>query len=342
MKDLTQCAIFRDDFREWLNRDSVSLEIRSSEESVTTLFRLAKKPHLVDYLYRSVPAQDGSVSWNTPLLFCGVYDLEKETLYLTEDSLPLLAKDPAPYVVRTIPSMADEIMGRINQRVEAVIANDRGNLPVLEVTDRWALKDLEYYRNYTAREIAIRNFFAGQVPDGQFHSGYALDELPEAAFMAWLQNPEMFIQTEAEQYIKSHQEEFLVDFLQKEALLAEYQALIQDAGSPIHRMKAITEAVRKCGARTVTVTVQKVGEELTFKAAADSLTGYRPAYRASELPAPDRREFVRRFGRIADYSVEEITRITYGRNTIYEAPPVQSKNMSEETNHGIEMKMEGM
>lgn len=42
-----------------------------------------------------------------------------------------------------------------------------------------------------------------------------------------------------------------------------------------------------------------------------------------------RRAFERVFGRQANYGPEDITKITYGRNTIYEAPPVQAEEMAE-------------
>lgn len=147
--------------------------------------------------------------------------------------------------------------------------------------------------------------------------------------MAWLQDPEGFIETEAEQYIKINQEKFLLQFLKDDALLAEYQALMQDTENPIHRMKAITEALKASGAKTVTVTVEKDGKELTFKTAANSLTGHRNYYSTYDIPAQDRREFERLFGRSADYCAEDIIRITYGKKTLYEAPPIQAEDMAE-------------
>ena len=76
---------------------------------------------------------------------------------------------------------------------------------------------------------------------------------------------------------------------------------MQDTENPIHRMKAITEALKASGAKTVTVTVEKDGMELTFKTAANSLTGHRNYYSTYDIPAQDRREFERLFGRSADY-----------------------------------------
>nr|WP_325249778.1 hypothetical protein [uncultured Oscillibacter sp.] len=183
---------------------------------------------------------------------------------------------------------------------------------------------------------ALDRFFGGNEPDGQFHSGYALDQLPEAAFIAWLQDPEGFIETGAEQYIKTNQEKFLLQFLRNDALLAEYQALIQDLNNPLHRVKAISEAIKTSGAKTVTVTVQKKGEELSFRTGTTPLRGRYNSYSTSHIAAADQEEFERLFGRHVNYTAGDITRITYGRNTIYEAPPLQAEEMAEG------MKMGGM
>ena len=138
------------------------------------------------------------------------------------------------------------------------------------------------------------------------------------------------IEREAGQYIKDHQEQSLLTFLENDALRGEYTALLRDEENPIHRMKAITDAVKASGAKTVTVTVAKPEGELTFKTAADSLTGYRNFYSSYDIPAQDWREFERMFGKYADYHAEDITRITYGRNTIYEAPPALVEDLEQD------------
>lgn len=328
MKDLIPCTAARDDFRQWLVWGHAPMTVYKGEKAVAMMTRLEKSPS-VEYLYQTAIERDGSVSWNNGLTFCGVSDLKNNTLYLTKGTLDCLADGQAPLVTETGPSMVERITSRINQQVEDTIANDQGRLPVQELTDWKALRDIQYYQEYGAKESAIRQFFDGMEPDAQFHSGYTLDGLPEAAFLVYIQDPEGFVQTEAEKYIKTNQEKLLLQFLKKDALLAEYQVLIQDTESPIHRMKAITDAVKASGAKTVTVTVQKDGTELTFKALASSLTGHRNYYSTYDIPAQGRREFERLFGRSADYHAEEISKITYGRNTIYEAPPVQTVDLAE-------------
>lgn len=95
--------------------------------------------------------------------------------------------------------------------------------------------------------------------------------MTEDTLLSYLKSPEDYIKTTAEQYMRDNQEEFLAQFLKKDALLAEYQMLSQDSDAPVYRMRAITDALQKSGAKTVNVTVQKDGVELTFKTSAESL-----------------------------------------------------------------------
>ena len=333
MEDLIQCSAANKGFQRWLSLGMIPLTVYKGEKAAALLVKLNKNPG-VDYLYQSTVGKDNSISWDNRLMFCGVSDIKNQALYLTEGTMHSLTDGQYPLVTQAGPSMVKEICDRLNQRVEEIIANDRNNLPVREVIGEMALRNLHYYQEYGAKEEAVRQFFNDEVPDGQFHSNYAMDGLREAAFLAYIQDPDGFIQAEAEKHIKANQEKFLLEFLENDALLAEYQALIQDTGKPIHRMKAITEAVKASGGKAVTVTVQKDGQELTFKAEASSLTGCRSYYSTYDIPASDRRTFEELFGRHADYTAEDITRITYGRNTIYEAAPAQIEELEEEPEMG--------
>lgn len=333
VKDVILCTVVRDDFRRWLDGGNGPLTIQTGEKESTLLLKLEKSP-LVDYLYRMDLDRDGSISWDSLLKFCGAYDTEHQSLYLMEDSLNCLAHGPAPFVVTTGQSMTEELCGRINRHVEKIIANDRSNLSCQKITDPCEVRNLQYYQEYKAREEAIEMIFNGRTPDGQFHSTYTMEELPETTFMAWLQDPENFIQTEAEVYSKRNQEKFLLQFLKNDALWEEYQAIAQDPDNPLHRVKAIFDAIKTSGAKTVTVTVQKNGEELSFRTETTPLMGHHNSYNTSHIAAADRREFERLFGRHASYTAEDITRITYGKKALYEAAPIQAEDMTESIEWG--------
>lgn len=327
MKKPIQGPISRKDFQQWLEKEDTPLVVSLPSNCVATVLKISKTPE-IDYLYGvSVQSADG-ISWDNGLTFCGAYDQRSQVLHLADGPLTTMVDgitEAEQYSDDWIKGVCEEV----NRRVENVVANDQNNLSIKEVSSWSAARDLNYYLEHGVKEHAIRTLFTGQEPDGQFHSNYVLEGFTEAAFIAWLQNPEKFIQDEADQHLNNHQEEFLIDFLKKSALLKEYRALIEDTTNPIHRMKTITEAVKACGAKTVNVTVQKDGMELTFKTEASSLMGSRNFYNSNRIAAADRREFQQLFGRHADYTAEDITKITYGRNTIYEADaPSEEQAMS--------------
>jgi len=326
MKDLLPCSDIREDFQRWLGCGVGPLTITQRGQAAVTLNSLPKTEE-IDYLYCAA-AESGGVTWDNDLKFFGVYDHRDGSLYMTLDSLRTSAvKDMVAPVEADAMTMDEIINAAVNHRVEDIIANDRNNLPVAELTSTMALHDLKEYQLCGAKEKAVDLFFSGNEPDGQFHSGFAMKYPWEAAFIAYITDSEMFIQDEAEMYIKTHGEKLLLEFLKNDTLLAEYQTLMQNTDDPIHRVKGIRDAVIGWKAKTVCVTIRKDGQELTFRTGSTDLRSRFGSYGSSSIRAEDRQEFERLFGRRANYCAEDITKITYGRNTIYEAPPVQAEEM---------------
>ncbi len=110
--------------------------------------------------------------------------------------------------------------------------------------------------------------------------------------------------------------------------------MMDDTANPAHKMKAITDAVKESGAKTVSVTVFKDGQKMTFKAAR-SLRGYKDSYNGLDIQSADRQKFESAFDRYTDYTADEVIHITYDRNTIYEAAPA----MDEDVSHNMEQSM---
>lgn len=337
MKDLIRCGAPREDFQRWLGCGNGPLDIvrgKDGEIGVATLSKLPRTDD-IDYLY-SVSMEDNVISWDHSPVFVGVYNHQDRSLYLTLEFMRSgVLKNLVPPMDKNALTMDEVISAEVNRRVEDIVANDRDKLPVAEITGQAELNSLKRYQVHGAREEAIEMLITGKDPEGRFHDSYLLKWPQETAFIAYITDAERFVQTEAEQYIKSSPEKVLLQLMKKDILLKEYQAAMQGTDSPLYTMKAITEAVKNCGAKMVTVTVERAGEELTFKAAADSLTGCRNHYNIRSVAAADRGAVKSLFGP-AGYCAADITKITCGRNTIYEVPPAQTEEM------GPVMQMEGM
>jgi len=84
-------------------------------------------------------------------------------------------------------------------------------------------------------------------------------------------------------------------------------------------VKAIIAAIQGRDCRSVMVTVEIDGKELTFCTTTGSLRcdpegSY---YSSLQIAAPDRVRFEEAFGRNAEYYPKDITKITYSRAVIY-------------------------
>lgn len=339
MKNLIKCGAMREDFQRWLECGNGPLDVvrgKNGERGVATLFKLPRTGD-IDYLY-SAAMTDNAISWDHSPVFAGVYNHQDRSLYQTPESMrsDVLENLILPMDKDTV-TMDAVISAEVNQRVEDIIANDRDRLSAAELTDWQFLRSLGMYQKQGARKDAVSKYIKGQEPDGMFHSEYKLDDLRESDFIAYLTSPDDFIQGAAETYIAAKQENILLEIQKSGLLLSEYQALMQDPNDPAHQMKAISDAVNGCGGRTVKVTLQKDGKKLTFETSVRSLAGHRYSYSTYGLPSEVQHEFGQMFGWHRDeYYLEDIKKITCGRQKIYEAPPVQT------VEQGPVMQMGGM
>lgn len=81
MKDLFPGTAARDEFHRWLNVGYGPFTVWQEGKALVTFSSLGKTPS-VNYLYRIFPTQDNSISWDSSILFCGVYNTEHGSLYL--------------------------------------------------------------------------------------------------------------------------------------------------------------------------------------------------------------------------------------------------------------------
>lgn len=326
MSQQKQAPIPRQEFREWLENAAAPVLALRHDKHLGTVVKVPATPE-IDYLFGCETFYGEKIGWSDRLTFCGLYDRQHQALCLLAAPLPKYVSGLTEEECQDSKALGKRIAQEIDRYVEAAIANDRSRLSIRELTSERRINSCRYYKEYEARQEAASLIFSGQEPDMLFHSEYDIASLPENDLLSYLKEPEEYVKTAAEQYMRENQEDFLDQFLRKDALLAEYQALSQDSDAPVYRMRAITEAVEKSGAKTVNVTVQMGGAELTFKTSAASLKGLRYSYSVYDIAPSGRLQFRHLFGTGSSYTAEDVVRITYGRSTLYEAPSAPTENM---------------
>lgn len=330
MNDPIQGRIPREALLEWLNGSTPLLQaVKPGRSKACYTFVKIPQQENIDFIFGQENYYSPGVGWHDKFEFCGAYSHQTKLLRLTDTPLTYIADGLTPEENMDFEGLLRKVNVQINACVEEIVGGDRANLPVQAVTDEALQRYLQQYREYDAKEEAIQTFIAAKDPAPQSLSWYHAEQWTEAGIAAYLTDPDGYIKTQAEDYIAQNGEDLLAQFLKHDALAEELQKIEADTDNPLHRMRAITQALNRCGAKTVNVTIHKDGEEMTFKVPANGLKGYRVSYNAWDIPAADRRQFYEMFGRSAQYTAEDITKITYGRNTIYEAPSSQSMEMAE-------------
>lgn len=300
----------------WLASDDPGLCHFREGGNTFLFFRLAKSPDF-DYLFCERRYNDDGLTRDCTFEYAGIYCRKDGLLYDEQYELKAATHGTDD---RSAAALLEQLKQATRRKVEAAIGNDRSNLTVTEITDAHLLHDLEYLNSYSAKEMARQHYLDTiEFEAPAFRCHYGPDRWSEQSLLDYILDPEGYADKEAAAYIAAHQEDMLYTFLQNDAVLAEYQAILADTDNPVHYVKRIMAAMAGTSAKSVNVTICKDGIEFTFKTEAHILRGdCRSYYSTWNMTAADRREFQQLYGRNADYYPQEILKITYARNVLYQ------------------------
>jgi len=290
-----------------------------------TVIRVRKSEHF-DYLYCQRRYSETTVERGKKFDYAGVYCKKDGLVYDSQYEI----KDLADVKIRSADVLLEMLQDAVRRSVEDVVANDRGNLTVTEISNERERNELEYFQKYVAHESARKAYLNGEFEDSghyayTFQCGYKPANWTEDSLLAYILDPAQYAAAEAEVYSRSHQEKILADFLRSDFVAEQYAKILANPHHPIHRVRKIMRALNASPAKIVHVTVRIGGQELTFKAEADQFRrDCTSTYYDRRTVAADRREFQQRFGRNAEYGPEHIIRIEYARSVLYEAEGEQA------------------
>lgn len=284
------------------------------------MIRVEKCPE-IEYLFCQRQYNQKGLTRDSDFNYVGIYCRKDGLIYDAGYDIINTEESPEPLRKRSAEALREQLQVTVRGKVEAAIGNDRRNLTVTEVTDSGLLNKLEYSFNYAAKKEARKCFLdTVDFEPPIFQCYYSPEHWTEGSLLSYILDPEGYADKEAADYIAANQEDMLSDFLYNDAVLREYQAILADMENPVHTVKKIMAAMRTTSAKTVNVTIFKEGVEFTFKTEASTLRGDCTSYYNNwQMVASDRREFEGLYGRSAEYYPQEIIRITYARNVLYEA-----------------------
>lgn len=259
------------------------------------------------------------------LKYAGIYSKRDGKIYDAQDSLIESVSNPDELRSLSSNMLLKQLQEKVREKVEEKIGNDRRNLQITELSSARFKNQLENARDFNAEAVARLRYLDETPQPIEFRCNYTANywkgELSEDdTMLAYIRNPAAFVEKEADEYIRENQEEILLSFLFGDLLQEKYDAILADAENPIHTVKKIVTAMRKIPlAKTVTLTVKKDSESLSFKANADCLREDCPyLYGLDSVKSEDLPSFRVAFGYFGHYSPKDVVRITYNRKVVYE------------------------
>lgn len=308
-----------DRFANWLASGDMEQCCFEDKGNTYIVIRVEKNPE-IEYLFCQRQYSQKGLTRDSSFKYVGIYCRKDGLIYDAEYDIISMEENPELLRKRSAEALREQLKAAVRGKVEAAIGNDRSNLSVAEVTDSSLLNRLEYSLKYSAKDEARKHFLdTVEYEPPIFRCYYEPEYWSEDSLLSYILAPESYADTEAAEYMAANQENMLFDFLYNDAVLQEYQAILEDTENPVHIVKKIMEAMRATSAKTVIVTVCKEGTDFTFKMeAAELRRDCTSSYHAWNIVAADRRKFEAMFGKHTDFYPQEIIRITYSRAVLYE------------------------
>lgn len=306
----------------WLNdekRESIQMEINGTHDYYLKVPRTDQ----VIFLFHKSNFYGDKVSRNSVLRYAGFYNKTDNSIY--DSDLCLMALFPNHAKRIQVGELYCQINTEVRKAVEERVENDMENLSAQVLDEENREKLLFFEKIYLRGEVRKLYLLDVQSEEVKYECWYECNEgNNDDTLFAYLENPDKFVQAEAKSYIAEHQADILYGIKFAEMKKGALQTMEAEVDGRLPRIKRIMAAVGESGAQSVKVTVNKNGEEFTFKTLAHKLKrdSY-DYYSAYDIEAKDRIAFTEKFGRGANYAPEEIVDISYRGKSIYSAQPYE-------------------
>ncbi len=322
MKDYSELS-------KWLQDDITKPAVIRSGDYVDTVVRVPYDDDF-DFIFHQNSYNGEPLTVNANMAYCGIYNKLDGQLY--DVKFPLKGKLDDMDSTKSMLDIEQQFNDDVRAFIKGVVGNDVDHLRSPSFEDAKYDNRLDDFRRNYADSIVTRMYLGGDSADDiRFQCGYYLDRSSSALMLRYLKYRDATVEEAATGYWQTHQDDMLLELRKNEILREKLRVLEANPNHPLHKQKAVMDAVKDSGAKTVNVTIIKGGEEYSFKYSADRLSRYmEEKYSAWDMPSKDRDGFYERFGRYSDFTPEDITEISYRGKTLYEADSLMPSESADE------------
>ena len=314
-----------EEFKDFLKSSSIFRTFDYGDKSKMMVNKVEYNNKL-DILYVLYNYSSNLFDLKTPFKYGGIYDKENDKLYDLDYSLRsnILKWDYDSYKFISIDKLYSVINKDMNNRIKELIDDAKK-----EIFD---ISQVEIGNEIEDRDV-INDFMDGKTSENLEDSYKQYDTSNSQDLLDYLTDKKSFIEEEGRWFIIEN----TTDILRSLAITAKKREILkrieENKEHPYHKIKDIIDAIKNNNCVTVNLTINKDGIEQTFKYNADALkNGFSSSYLSTWHfeKAKERDLFEETFGRSTDLYYEDIVKITYGKNTIYEDENFKEKTLEEE------------
>ena len=308
------------EFFDFLKSGSITKTFNYGDKSKVIVNKVRYNDKL-DIIY-ALDSYSGNIfDLHTPFKYSGIYDKEKNKLFDVEYSLRyhILNWDYNNDNYMSIGDLYNLINKDMNEKIKEIVDAGKG--------DMFDISEVEIGEEIEDKDV-ITDFMNGITSETLKDSFKQFSTEKSQDLLDYLTDKEIFLEEKSREFILDNATSILRSLAITEEKRKTLENIENNIDHPYHKIKKIIDAIKDHNCVTVNLTINKNGIEQTFKYNADAL---KRDYNSSYLStwnfekAQERNHFEETFGRTADLYYEEIVKITYGKNTIYEDQNFKAK-----------------
>ena len=265
----------------------------------------------LDILYMYDYMRDGKIPLHREPEYQGLYKRDTKELYDVSYDLNK-AIEGTDIIAYGSANITEDIEGMVRRLVEEKVATY-----ISTINDNDFTEEKRESIRKRAWEIAKDKYLKDEKAGEDYECGYHEEHYVEH-LMDFITDKEVTARMIADEHHAKYKENIPEKVVTRRYVREELEKFNNGEYKHYLAMKQIIQAIPNT-CKSVNVTIEKEGAELTFKYEARLMRhDCGMHYYAFHIPAPERAKFEEMFGRHADFGPLDIKRITYGKKVLYE------------------------
>lgn len=301
--------INRQGFVDWLKSENQEMCI--VESGLDRAYFRHSLSNGLDILYMYMYMSEGKIPLHREPEYQGLYKRDTKELYDVGYDLHEVIVD-TDIIGHGSANIRDEIEDMVRKLVEEKVATY-----ITTITDIKLTKEQRESIREDAWDIAKDKYLKDEEAGREYECGFTEEHYVEH-LMDFITDKEATARMIAEEHHEKNKDRIPEKIIRQRYVREELAKFNNGEDKHYLAMKQIIKGIPNT-CKSVNVTVEKDGAELTFKYEARHMRhDCGMHYYAWNIPAPERRQFEEMFGRHADFGPLDIKRITYGKKVLYE------------------------